>query len=254
MIRGLYTAVSGMISLEAKQSSITSNLANINTNGYKAEEVNLKSFDEVMIQNRDNKNNVTKGIGTLSLGVQIDGTSIRKEQGILKATDKTTDFAIDDEGYFIVNRGNENYYTKNGSFRVSTNGYLVNSSGLNVMGINKRTNNLEPIYVGTDNFVMNDRNELSVNGEEAVYKIATATFDKDEDISKIGENLYSSQNPNLNSVVYIAQGALEESNVNLVDEMVNMLSVMRAFETNQKIVQSIDETLGKAANEIGSVR
>ena len=102
MIRGLYTAVSGMISLEAKQSSITSNLANINTNGYKAEEVNLKSFDEVMIQNRDNKNNVTKGIGTLSLGVQIDGTSIRKEQGILKATDKTTDFAIDGEGYFIV--------------------------------------------------------------------------------------------------------------------------------------------------------
>lgn len=254
MIRGLYTAVSGMISLEAKQSSITSNLANINTNGYKAEEVNLKSFDEVMIQNRDNKNNVTKGIGTLSLGVQIDGTSIRKEQGILKATDKTTDFAIDGEGYFIVNRGNENYYTKNGSFRVSTNGYLVNSSGLNVMGINKRTNNLEPIYVGNDSFIMNDKNELSVNGAEPVYKIATATFDRDEDISKIGENLYSSQNPNSNSVVYIAQGALEESNVNLVDEMVNMLSVMRAFETNQKIVQSIDETLGKAANEIGSVR
>ncbi len=122
------------------------------------------------------------------------------------------------------------------------------------MGINKRTNNLEPIYVGTDNFIMNDRNELSVNGAEPVYKFATATFDRDEDISKIGENLYSSQNLNLNSVVYIAQGALEESNVNLVDEMVNMLSVMRAFETNQKIVQSIDETLGKAANEIGSVR
>ena len=101
---------------------------------------------------------------------------------------------------------------------------------------------------------MNDRNELSVNGAEPVYKFATATFDRDEDISKIGENLYSSQNPNSNSVVYIAQGALEESNVNLVDEMVNMLSVMRAFETNQKIVQSIDETLGKAANEIGSVR
>lgn len=254
MIRGLYTAVSGMISLEAKQSSITNNLANINTNGYKAEEVNLKSFDEVMIQNKDNKNNVTKGIGTLSLGVQIDGTSIRKEQGVLKATDKTTDFAIDGEGYFIVNRGNENYYTKNGSFRVSADGYLVNSSGFNVMGINKNNDELEPIYVGTDNFVMNDRNEISVNGEEPVYKIATATFNEDEDISKIGENLYSSQNPNLNAVVYIAQGALEESNVNLVDEMVNMLSVMRAFETNQKIVQSIDETLGKAANEIGSVR
>lgn len=254
MIRGLYTAVSGMISLEAKQSSITSNLANINTNGYKAEEVNLKSFDEVMIQNRDNKNNATKGIGTLSLGVQIDGTSIRKEQGILKATDKTTDFAIDGDGYFIVNRGNENYYTKNGSFRVSIDGYLVNSSGFNVMGINKNTNNLEPIYVGNDNFIMNDKNELSVNGQEPIYKIATATFNKDEDVSKIGENLYSSQNPNLNSVVYIAQGVLEESNVNLVDEMVNMLSVMRAFETNQKMVQSIDETLGKAANEIGSVR
>lgn len=252
MIRGLYTAVSGMISLEAKQGVVTSNLANINTIGYKAEELNLKSFDEVMLQNRDNKSNTAKEIGTMSFGVEIDGTSLRDEQGIFKVTDKTTDFAIDGPGYFVVRRGNEDFYTREGSFRVSGSGHLVTSSGDSVMGRNKNTGNIEPIYVGTDNFIMNGQNELSVGGGAPLYELATAKFDGQ--IKKVGDNLYSGENPDLNSKVYVAQGTLEQSNVNLVDEMVNMMSVMRAFETNQKIVQSMDETLGKAANEIGSVR
>ncbi|MGL5574142.1 MAG: flagellar hook-basal body complex protein [Sarcina sp.] len=252
MIRGLYTAVSGMVSLEAKQASITSNLANINTTGYKAEEINLKSFDEVMLQNRDNKHNEKRDIGGISLGVELDGTYLRDNQGIFKITDNTTDFAIDGDGYFVVNRDGENFYSRDGKFRVTTSGYLVNISGDSVMGKNLSTGNIEPIYVGNDNFVMNNQNELSVNGELPRYKIATATFS--EPIPKYGDNLYKGENPNMNSTVYIAQGTLEQSNVNLVDEMANMISIMRAFETNQKVVQTMDDILGKAANEIGSVR
>ncbi|MGL5066929.1 MAG: flagellar hook-basal body complex protein [Sarcina sp.] len=252
MIRGLYTAVSGMISLEAKQASITSNLANINTTAYKAEELNLKSFDEVMLQNKDNKYKEKQDIGGISFGVRLDGTTLRDGQGILKATDNTTDFAIDGEGYFVVNRNGEDFYSRDGKFRVTTSGYLVNISGDSVMGENLSTGNIEPIFVGNDNFVMNNQNELSVNGAAPQYKIATATFD--ESLPKYGDNLYKGENPNMDSRVYLAQGNLEQSNVNLVDEMANMISVMRAFETNQKMVQTMDETLGKAANEIGSVR
>lgn len=252
MIRGLYTAVSGMVTLEAKQSAITSNLANINTNGYRSEEVNLKSFEEVMIQNKDNKLGKKQNIGSLSFGSKIDGTYIRENQGILKVTDNTTDFAIDGDGYFVVNRNGENFYSRDGKMRVTTAGYLVNSSGDNIMGKNLQTGVLEPIYVGSDNFVMNGQNELSVGGDAPRYSIATATFDKP--IQKYGDNLYKADNPNLDRRVYLAQGSLEQSNVNLVDEMANMISVMRAFETNQKVIQTIDDTLGKAASEIGAVR
>lgn len=252
MIRGLYTAVSGMISLEAKQGVVTSNLANINTNGYKGEELNLKSFDEVMLQNRDNKAKKAKEIGSMSFGVEIDGTSLRDGQGVFKVTDKTTDFAIDGPGYFVVRRGNENLYTRDGNFRVSMGGYLVTSSGDSVMGKNLNTGNLEPVYVGKDNFIMNSQNQISVEGANPTYQLATAKFNGE--IEKLGDNLYNGQNPDLDAKVYVAQGTIEQSNINLVDEMVNMMSVMRAFETNQKIVQSMDETLGKAANEIGSVR
>ena len=252
MIRSLYTAVSGMVSLEAQQTAITSNLANINTTGYKLEEVNLKSFEEVMLQNKDNKNGEKRDIGGISLGVAIDGTHVRDEQGIFKVTDNTTDFAIDGDGYFVVNKNGEDFYTRDGKFRVAINGYLVNGSGDSVMGENIQTGQIEPIYVGTDNFVMNNNNELSVNGENPKYRLAIATFDTD--IIKYGEGLYKGENPNLNERAYIAQGTLENSNVNLVNEMANMLSVMRAFESNQKVIQTIDESLGKAASEIGSVR
>ncbi|WP_297439442.1 flagellar hook-basal body complex protein [uncultured Clostridium sp.] len=252
MIRSLYTAVSGMVSLEAQQTAITSNLANINTKGYKTEEVNLKSFEEVMLQNKDNKNGEKRDIGGISLGVAIDGTYVRGKQGIFNITDNTTDFAIDGEGYFVVNRNGEDFYTRDGKFRASTNGYLINGSGDSVMGENIQTGQLEPIYVGTDNFVMNSNNELSVNGENATYKLATATFE--EPVIKYGDGLYKGEDPDLDAKVYIAQGTLEDSNVNLVNEMANMLSVMRAFESNQKVIQTIDESLGKAASEIGSVR
>ncbi|MGL4739315.1 MAG: flagellar hook-basal body complex protein [Sarcina sp.] len=252
MIRGLYTAVSGMISLEAKQSAVTNNMANINTNGYRTEEVNLKSFDEVMIQNKDNNLGKKEKIGSLSLGVEIDGTSLREEQGVLKITDRTTDFAIDGEGYFVVNRNGENFYTRDGKFRVTTSGYLVNSSGDSVIGKNIATGALEPIFVGNDDFIMNKNNEISVKGNLPVYEIATAKFD--EKLPKYGDNLYKGTNPSFESVVYVAQGNLEQSNVSIVNEMTNMISVMRAFETNQKIVQTMDDILGKAANEIGTVR
>lgn len=252
MIRGLYTAVSGMVTLEAKQAAITSNLANINTNAYKSEEVMIKSFDEVMFQNKDNKNNRKNSIGEISLGASIDGTYERNKQGIFNVTDNTTDFAIDGEGYFVVNRNGENFYTRDGKFRVTVNGYLVNSSGDSVMGRNISTGNIEPIFVGSDNFIMNSNNELSINGQKPLYKLQTAKLSAD--VSKHGQGLYKAGEVDFDSRVYVAQGSLEQSNVNLVDEMANMLSTMRAFETNQKVVQTMDETLGKAASEIGAVR
>ena len=260
MIRSLYTSVSGLVSLENKQTNIVNNLNNVNTNGYKSDNLILKSFNEVMISNNDGGESKSSGktnLGTINLGVAIDEVVTQYTQGLFKETGKTTDFAIDGRGFFIVDKitatGTERYFTRDGSFRVGNNGYLVTANGDYVIGENKATGNLEPIFVGTDNFVVDINNNISVNGVET-YTLGTADFEEYSSLKKVGDNLYKGDNPVYNAEVWVQQGFVEQSNVSLSDQMTEMISVMRSFETNQKMVQMIDETLGKAANDIGTVR
>lgn len=256
MIRSLHTAVSGLITLENKQSTITNNIANANNTGFKSDTLSMKSFDDVLIQNKDKISggrNVKNPIGTLSLGAKIDSIDTKFTQGLLKATNKPTDLAIDGRGFFAIQRGNETVFTRDGSFRVANNGYLITNGGDSVLGINKNTGAMEPIFVGTNNFVVDNYNGINVNGR-STHTLALADFNDYSSLKKIGDNFYAGENPVFNAQVYANQGYLEQSNVNLSNEMTEMITTMRAFETNQKIVQTIDETLGKAANEIGAVR
>lgn len=256
MIRSLYTAVSGLITLENKQATITNNIANANTTGFKGDNLSMKSFDEVLIQNRDKISggrNVKNSIGTLSLGAEIDSVDTRFTQGLLKSTNKPTDLAIDGRGFFTVQNGNETVFTRDGNFKVANDGYLITNSGDRVLGTNKNTGTIEPIFVGTNNFVIDNYNGVNVNGE-STYSLALADFNDYGTLTKVGDNYYSGQNPVYNAQVWVNQGYLEQSNVNVSDEMVEMMTTMRNFETNQKMVQTIDSTLEKAANEIGNVR
>lgn len=251
MIRGLYTAVSGMINLEARQNVVTNNLANINNNGYKANNLITTTFKDVMIQNEDNGTGEKSHIGTLNLGSRIDETYTNYSQGNLKATNKENDFAIEGEGFFVVERGNENYYTRDGHFRVNTAGYLITTEGDRVLGVNNNTGNLEPIYVGNSSVKLDDQKNI-ITATGSTHKIAVATLSR-ENLEKLSDNLYIGTNPDFNRQTSVRQGYLEQSNVNLINEMTDMISTMRAFESNQRIVKTMDETLGKAANDIGSI-
>lgn len=251
MIRGLHTAVSGMITLEAKQGVLTNNLANVNNNGYKSNNLIVKSFKDVMIQNKDNEAGKKEHIGTLNLGARIDETFTNYGQGTLKSTGKENDFAIEGQGFFVVQRGNNNYYTRDGHFRVNTAGYLVTTEGDNVLGINNRTGAMEPVYVGNSSIRLDGEKNIITDGG-ATHKLAIASLGR-EDLEKLSDNLYSGKNPRFNETTFVRQGFIEQSNVNMINEMTEMISVMRSFETNQRIVKVMDETLGKAANDIGSV-
>lgn len=259
MIRSLYTSVSSLITLENKQNVITNNMTNANTNGFKADNLITKSFDDVLIANRSkvvNGRNVKTELGTLSLGVEIDDVNTKFTQGVLKQTSKATDFAIEGRGFFVVQRttagGTENVYTRDGNFKVGMDGCLMTSSGDKVLGRNLSTGATEPIFVGNSEFLIDDNNVIHVDGFDN-YEMLTADFQDYNSLTKIGDNYYSGENPIMNSNVWVNQGYIETSNVSLTDEMVNMMSTMRAFETNQKMVQIIDESLGKAASEIGKV-
>lgn len=259
MIRGLYTAVSGMITQEAKQDVITSNLSNSNTVGFKQDNLAIRRFDDVLLENYDKVvggKNVRNEIGTLSLGSRVDSVNTDFTQGMIQDTGKPTDFAIDGKGFFTVQRNdginNGQYYTRDGHFHVNMRGILVNDSGDAVIGRNLATNQLEPINVGDGKLTSDVNGNISIN-DNKMYKLYTVDFNDYNSIKKIGDNLYQGNNAVENNAI-VKQNSLEKSNVNVINEMTNMITTMRSFETNQKIIQSLDETLGKAVNEVGSVR
>jgi flagellar basal-body rod protein FlgF len=261
MIRGLYTAISGMITQEAKQQVISNNLANADTNGYKTDNLATKKFDDVLIENYDkvvNGKNVKNIIGSLSLGSQIDGTDKSFEQGVLQATTKSTDFAIDGRGFFTVGSrdqlGNiKNFYTRDGSFHVDSSGYLAASGGEYVMGTNLKTNLTEPIKVNDSKITCDANNNISLDGKLA-YKLNVTDFNNYSSLNVVGDNLYDGGTPNNNQNISVKQMALEKSNVNVTNEMINMMTVLREYESNQKVVQAMDETLGRAVNDLGTVK
>ena len=260
MIRGLYTAVTGLITGEAKQSIVTNNIANSNTTGYKSENLSIKSFDDVMIQNYGkvvNGENVKSTIGSLSTGSEIDDLNTYFTQGVIQTTDKSTDFAIEGSGFFTVQRddgiGTKDYYTRSGDFHVDGQGLLVTDSGDKVLCKNKATGVNQPLFVGDGELQADKYGNVSVNGEN-LFKFSTVDFEDYKTLQKIGDNLFEGANPTQNANVTVRQNALEKSNVNVTNEIVNMMTIMRNFESNQKVIQAIDETLGKAVNEVGTVR
>ena len=260
MIRGLYTAVTGLITGEARQSTVTNNIANANTIGFKSDNLSIKKFDDVLIQNYDkivNGQNTKTTIGALSMGSKIDELNTNFTQGTHQATDKATDFAIEGSGFFTVRRDDgittKNYYTRSGNFHIDGSGYLVTDSGDKVLGNNKATNVVEPILVGDGKLQVTSDGNISINGEN-LYKFNTVDFADYKSLQKVGDNLFDAASPIENTNITVKQNTLEKSNVNVTSEMVNMMTIMRNFESNQKVIQAIDETLGKAVNEVGTVR
>lgn len=256
MIRSLYSAVSGLITQEAKQDVITNNIANVSTTGFKSDDLMVKDFKDVLIENRDkivDGKNVTNAIGSLSLGSKLDGTSTNFQQGEITDSDNLTDFALQGNGFFTISKDNKDYYTRDGHFQVDASGYLIDDSGNYVKGKNIQSGTSGKIYIGKGKISTSSDGTISIDNVPK-YKFSLADFNDYNTLKKVGDNLYEGTNSKTASNVSVKQKALEKSNVNVVNEMVNMMSVMRTFETNQKVIQSIDETLDKVVNQVGSVK
>ncbi|WP_346937699.1 flagellar hook-basal body complex protein [uncultured Clostridium sp.] len=260
MIRGLYTVASGIITSEKNQSAIMNNLANINTTGYKSQILSMKSFDEVYISNKDGKDNKRVTIGSMSNGVEINDRTTNFSQGSIKDTGLKTDFALQGEGFFVVQRqtanGTTNYYTRDGHFAVDTSGYLVTSNGDRVLS--RGENGLAPIYIDQGSISADNAGNISVDGR-AAGTLAVVNFPKNnqgkyENLNEFTYNLFEGTNPTFVNNPYVVNKSLEGSNVSVVQETSNMMTVMRNFESNATILKVLDSTLDKAVNEIGSAR
>ncbi len=246
-----------MVTEQKRLDVIANNLANSATVGYKKEGVTSQSFDEhLAVKIRDASVDWRKEkIGTLSLGVKIGEVYTDYKDGSLRETGNTFDFAIDGDGFFAVSYTNKDgvtstQYTRAGQFTVTNEGYVVDPDGNHLMA----NGGFLQIPV--------DAGEVRVDLSGGVYAdgqyIDTITLTDFEDydyLKKFGETRCFPVNGAREKEAsgMIRQYYTEQSNVNVVSEMVNMITITRAYEAGQKVIQTIDGTLEQAANSIGRV-
>lgn len=257
MIRGLYTAASGMLKEQKKMDVVSNNLANASTNGYKKDIAVAQSFREMLTKRINDKRQgqpANGSIGHMSLGSDIVQVFTDYTQGRLIKTGSATDISIKNSntGFFAVNvpgpEGDREMYTRHGSWTVNGDGYLVTREGYEVLG------NYGPVYVGTDNFVVQEDGSIYVDNFY-IDTLKVVDFVDTEELQKFGDNLVEApdgaQTQPFNG--QIVQGYVEGSNINTVEEMVEIIALMRAYEANQKVVKAYDDSLGQVINEVGKV-
>jgi len=259
MIRGLYTSGWSMMALNKKMDVIANNLANVNTVAYKKDTVIFESFPEVLTRRiNDTRSNLNpSGIpGTMELGSDVGEIFTYYKQGQLVRTGSSLDLAVrdSDTAFFTVQVERENgstieCYTRDGRFMLDSSGRLVTLEGHPVMGVEG------PIYLYGGDFTVEDDGTIIQDGMIAA-RLLIREFANPESLRKYRDNLVVTTEETVEQdfTGNIAQGFTEQSNVNVIREMVHMITVMRSYEANQKIIQTLDGTLEKAVNEVGTVR
>lgn len=246
MERGLYIAASGMLSDIARQDAIAANLANVNTVGYKGDELVNESFTELFLTNIQNGRHE----GGLPLGTRIAGAYSNMMEGPLHATPSDPyAMAIGGDGFFMIRTGAGIQYTRNGEFSKSPEGYLVNGTGDFVLDSNR-----QPIFIGSGEGMTVQKNGTITNGSGALIgNIGVVTLDPDS-ARKVGANMWTgTETGGQPGNTVVMQRFLESSNVNPVLEMVEMISTLRSYESAQRAITAIDGTLDKAVNSVGTL-
>jgi flagellar basal-body rod protein FlgG len=230
MDRGLYIAASGMLAEQIRQDQIANDLANASTPGYKADRTAQQSFGNLLLNN----SLTGQQIGPQSTAVQVRRIQTDFTPQPARDTGEPLDFAIVGNGFFAVQTAQGVRYTRNGQFSADAQGDLVTELGDRVLGRNG-----QPIRVGADGRVdPRNLNVVLLNNPR-----------------KQGDN-YVTGTPGAvagQTAGQVRAGALEASGADPTRSMVDMISSMRSYESGQKVIQTIDETLNKAVTQVGSV-
>lgn len=259
MVKGLYTAYTGMLNEQNRMDIMTNNLANASTVGYKKEGSTSQSFDDVLtVKIKDESvgiNNVNP-IGVRNPGVKIGENYTDYSQGSFRITGNTYDLALSGNGFFAIeftNKAGETStkYTRAGQFTLNKDGYLVTPDGDYVLDTQNRRIQLNTLY----DSAITAEGIISQNGVD-VAQIQVVDFEDYDYLEKYGETYYEALEGAeiTNSDATVNSGYLEMSNVQVVSEMVNMIAITRAYESNQKIIQTYDNTLDVAVNQLGRLR
>ncbi|MEE9554270.1 MAG: flagellar basal-body rod protein FlgF [candidate division Zixibacteria bacterium] len=240
MIKGIYDSASGMLPRILKQEIYANNMANVNTPGFKKDDIFLEVLTDAVNGSSDRPWQTR----------MVDGIYVDFTQGSHQRTNIDTNLALEGDGFFVVNTDQGTRYTRNGNFSVSPDGILIDGKGNPVQSDSGPMNVLgDQIVIGSDGIVSVDGSTLGT--------IKVVDFDRPYALKKIEGTYFV---PGDDAAVEkpaeefrIRQGYLEKSNVNIVEVMVDMLSSFRAYEAGQKAIQTQDKTLEKAVNDLGRV-
>jgi len=258
LIKGLYTAAAGMMTQMVRQDVVANNLANVSTAGFKKSTTITGAFPEMLMSRLGEVKTDPSGrriaqkpvvIGTVGTGAAVSNIHTDYSLGHLKGTSNYTDLALGGDGYFAVETPEGIRYTRSGEFKISITedgGMLTTSHGFPVLDIND-----EPIYIEGE-FSVDSRGIITYENEEYA-QIGVYRMENPQEWDKLGDNLFNAPAPERVDNPDIKQGFLEQSNANAVEEMVTLISVVRAYEALQKVVQAEDELNQVAIDEVGRV-
>lgn len=257
MLRGLYTAWTGMVNEQKRLDVVSNNLANADTYGYKADSVSSQAFDQLLtLKIRDGSQAYhNQAIGTMSLGVKVGEVYTDFAQGSVRNTGGTFDVALSGNGFFTIHYTNSRgqtltRYTRDGSFQVTKDGYLVDTEGNRVQGKGgdiRIDTNAKDVSIDKDGTITADGT--------VVDQLQITDFADYDYLVKLGDNMYTTVDGarEIASTADVMQGYTEQSNVNVVSEMVDMITITRAYEANQKMIRAMDSMMEKAVNAVGRV-
>jgi flagellar basal-body rod protein FlgG len=257
----LQVARTGLDAQDHRMRVIANNLANVNTTGFKRDRAEFETLAYQLMTAAgassagDNRYAVGLNLGT---GVRVMGTARETSQGTINTTDNPLDLAIEGEGYFQIARPDGSIaYSRAGNFHMSPEGKLVTSDGMPLQPEIQIPDGAESVTIGTDGTV-----SATVAGQTEptqVGKIEIARFVNPAGLQALGGNLYSETAASGTAQAgpaaaegrgSIRQGALEGSNVNVVQELVDMIETQRAYEVNSKMISSTDEMLRNANQQL----
>jgi flagellar basal-body rod protein FlgG len=259
MMRSLWTAASGMTGQQFNIDTIANNLANVNTTGFKQMRAD---FEDLLYQTQRLAGTPATEVTVVPTGVQV-GHGVRPAatqkiftQGALQATGNTADMAIEGEGFFRVLQYDGTYgYTRDGSFKIDSNGQIVNSNGLRLM-----PETVLPEGFVSESLTVSQDGRITVkvagsNDPIEIGQLELYRFVNPAGLQSIGENLMIVTNgsgesiagrPGFDGMGKVRQKFLEMSNVSVVREMVNMIVAQRAYELNSRAIQTSDSMLATA--------
>ncbi len=254
MHAALYVSKTGLSAQDTQLTTISNNLSNAATVGFKRDSA---VFEDLLYQIKRQPGAQSTQDSTLPSGLQLGtgvrvvGTQKQFEQGSIQVTDQPLDVAIEGRGFFqIAMPDGTAAYTRNGQFHLNAEGAIVNANGLLLDPAINVPENTSTLTIGTDGTV--SANIIGQNAPQQIGTITTVDFINPAGLQAFGGNLFyetaASGNPNIgtpgqNGLGEIQQGSLESSNVDIVEEMVNMITTQRVYELNSKVVSTADQML-----------
>ena len=249
MTRGVYTAAAGMLASQAAQDAIAQNLANAGTTGYKEDIPRFESFQEALATRLSPADQAP--VGLLGSGAGLKDETTNFADGSLQKSGNPLDIALTGDAALVVQTPQGLRLSRDGSLSMDAQGTLIQTNGsLPVLGDTNR-----PIHIPAKakTIEISPRGEVKADGIP-VGRLRLAGLAASDQPVKVGDNQFrvAALRP-ASASASVRQGFLEASNVNVIKEMVNMISIMRAYETNQKMMQAEDDATGKATNEVGKI-